>query len=81
MLYFLSNCEEQVILVASVDKFAKVFNIGFSVAASIVAPTLGGVWLDKKLHTKVLFTIVLVILGTILAFYQLYRIGVDNSDT
>lgn len=36
---------------------------GFELAAAIFLPTLLGVWLDHKIHTTPLFTIVLCLLG------------------
>lgn len=36
---------------------------GFELAAAIFVPTLFGLWLDHKIHTTPLFTIVLCLLG------------------
>lgn len=44
--------------------------IGFCVAGGI----LGGIWLDKKLGTTIIFSLVGVVLGLVLALYGTYRI-------
>lgn len=47
--------------------------VGWYVAFCIILGILGGLWLDKKLDTIPLFTLIGVILGTVLAFYGMYR--------
>ena len=47
--------------------------MGWYVAISIVGGILGGVWLDRQLGTTLVFTLVGVLLGTVVAFYGLYR--------
>ncbi|MBI4282321.1 MAG: AtpZ/AtpI family protein [Chloroflexi bacterium] len=47
--------------------------MGWYVATSIILGLLGGLWLDRKLGTLPLFTLVGVILGTVAAFYGIYR--------
>ena len=47
--------------------------LGWYVAVCIVGGTLGGLWLDRTLDTTVVFTLVGVLLGTVVAFYGLYR--------
>lgn len=51
----------------------RIAGIGWYVAFCIVAGILGGLWLDKKLETTPLFTLIGVVLGTVLAFYGIYR--------
>jgi hypothetical protein len=53
-----------------------VFNVGWYVALSLVIPTVIGYWLDRpnRLDTHPIFTLVGFGIGTILAFYGLYRI-------
>ena len=47
--------------------------IGWYVAACIVGGALGGVWLDRWLGTTVVLTLLGVLLGTVVAFFGLYR--------
>jgi hypothetical protein len=51
------------------------FTIGWYVALSVTIPTLIGFWLDRPqmFDTRPLFTLVGFGLGTIIAFYGLYR--------
>ena len=42
-------------------------------ALSIVAGILGGRWLDDRLGTEVVFTLIGLALGLILAFIGMYR--------
>ena len=51
----------------------RLLGIGWYVAFCIVAGILGGLWLDKKLETTPLFILIGVVLGTVLAFYGIYR--------
>ena len=57
--------------------------VGFFVGVSIVAGVLGGRWLDGKLNSEPLWTIVGLILGIGVAFYGVYtmiRPFIDNQD-
>ena len=47
--------------------------LGWYVATCIVAGVLGGVWLDKLLGLEPLFTLLGVLLGTVAAFYGLFK--------
>ena len=49
--------------------------IGWYIAASIVAGTLGGVWLDARAGTAPLFLLIGVLLGVVVAFYGTYRMA------
>jgi len=51
------------------------FTVGWYVALSIAIPTGIGYWLDRpeKLDSHPLFTLVGFAVGTVLAFYGLYR--------
>ena len=58
--------------------------LGWYVALCIVLGTVGGLWLDKRLHSSPAFAITGLILGIIVAFYGLYRmivpiLGKDNK--
>ena len=52
-----------------------IFNVGWYVALSIVIPSGIGYWLDRpeRLDTHPMFTLIGFGLGTIIAFYGLYR--------
>lgn len=59
--------------------------LGWYVATCIVAGVIGGVWLDKLLGVEPLFTLLGVLLGTVAAFYGLFKmvrplINVDMRD-
>ncbi|HEX7363869.1 MAG TPA: AtpZ/AtpI family protein [Dehalococcoidia bacterium] len=53
-----------------------ILNIGWYVALSLVIPTAIGYWLDtpQRFNTHPLYTLIGFGIGTILAFYGLYRI-------
>ena len=47
--------------------------IGWYVATSIIVGLFGGLWLDRKLDALPVFTLTGVVLGTVLAFYGMYK--------
>jgi ATP synthase protein I len=47
--------------------------VGWFIATAIVAPTLGGLWLDGQAGTRPLFLLVGLALGIATAFYGTYR--------
>lgn len=47
--------------------------VGWYVALCILLGTLGGIWLDRRLGTMPLFSLLGILGGTALAFYGLYR--------
>ncbi|MBI2856411.1 MAG: AtpZ/AtpI family protein [Chloroflexi bacterium] len=47
--------------------------VGWYVAICIVGGLLGGLWIDQKLDTVPAFTLAGVVLGTVLAFYGIYK--------
>ena len=51
------------------------FTVGWYVALSVVLPTLLGLWLDspERFDSRPLFTLIGFFLGTVIAFYGLYR--------
>ena len=51
------------------------FTVGWYVALSIVLPTLLGFWLDSpgRFDTRPLYTLIGFFLGSVIAFYGLYR--------
>ena len=55
--------------------------IGWYVVASILGGTLLGVFVDDRLGTGVIFTTIGVLVGSILAFYGLYRAVIPIVET
>ena len=61
--------------------------LGWYIAACIVIGILAGIGLDKLLGTRVLFTLIGIILGSIAAFWGVYKMvlpilyGSKNQDT
>lgn len=51
----------------------RVMGLGWYVVACVLVGALGGVWLDNLADTKLLFTLLGVLLGTVAAFYGLYK--------
>ncbi len=70
------------------DGFAlalRLMGLGGYIAASIVLGILGGLWLDGRLGTGRLFTVLGIFLGIAVAFYGVYRMvaplmKADNDD-
>ncbi len=54
--------------------------MGWYVGLCIVLGVLGGIWLDDRIHTKPVMTIVGLILGIVLAIYGVYRMILPNLD-
>ena len=48
--------------------------LGWYVAFCIVVGIVGGVWLDRLVGTLPLFTLLGVLLGTVAAFYGVYKL-------
>ena len=48
--------------------------VGWYVAACIIVGLGGGILLDRWLQTQVLFTLLGVVLGSVAAFYGVYRL-------
>ena len=65
---------------------AQFIGIGWYIAAAILVPALGGVWVDGKAGTAPLFLLIGLLLGVAVAFYGTYRMasgflaGSRNSD-
>ncbi len=51
----------------------RLLGLGWYVAICIVVGAVGGVWLDKVSGLAPLFTLLGVLLGTVAAFYGLYK--------
>lgn len=52
--------------------------MGWYVGVCIVLGVLGGLWLDKQFNTRPILVIVGLILGTVIAFYGVYRMILPN---
>ena len=51
----------------------RLLGLGWYVAIAIILGIVGGLWLDNRMGTLPLFTLLGVLLGTVAAFYGLYR--------
>ena len=49
--------------------------IGWYIAVSIIAGTLGGAWLDGKVGSSPWFLLLGLLLGLVVAFYGTYRMA------
>ena len=64
----------------------RLLGLGWYVAIAIVLGVAGGIWLDNRMGTLPLFTLLGVLLGSVAAFYGLYRMveplfkGDDTDD-
>ena len=47
--------------------------VGWYVGICIVGGLFGGLWLDRRLDVLPVFTLVGVVLGTVMAFYGIYK--------
>ena len=52
----------------------RLLGLGWYVALSIILGMVGGLWLDRRLGTLPLFTLVGVVVGSAVAFYGVYRL-------
>ena len=61
--------------------------LGWYIAACVVIGIMAGIGLDKLLGTQVLFTLIGIVLGSIAAFWGVYKMvlpilyGTKNQDT
>ena len=51
----------------------RLLGLGWYIGLSIFFGVGGGVWLDRHLHTRALFTLLGVVVGSVVAFYGVYR--------
>ena len=56
----------------------RLLGMGWYVGASIFLGVVGGLWLDKKLHSSPAFVIVGLLLGIVVAFYGVYKMILPN---
>lgn len=52
---------------------ARLLGVGWYVGLCVAGGILGGIWLDNKLGTHVIFTLVGLVFGLVLAVYGTYR--------
>ena len=52
----------------------QLLGVGWYVAICIIGGLFGGLWLDRKLDVLPVFTLVGVVLGTVMAFYGIYKL-------
>ena len=52
---------------------ARLMGIGWYIGISVAGGILGGIWVDRKLGTSIVFTLVGVVLGLVVALYGTYR--------
>ncbi len=52
----------------------RIAGLGWYVAFCIVIGVVGGVWLDNRLNTLPIFTLVGVVMGSVAAFYGVYKL-------
>jgi len=51
----------------------RLVGVGFFVAGCILLGVVGGQWLDNKLNTEHIWTLIGLLLGLVIAFYGVYR--------
>ena len=51
----------------------RLVGLGWYIAFCIILGVGGGIWLDKRLNTSPLFILLGVLLGSVLAFYGIYK--------
>ena len=51
----------------------QLLGVGWYVAICIIGGLFGGLWLDRRLDVLPVFTLVGIVLGTVMAFYGIYK--------
>jgi ATP synthase protein I len=51
----------------------RLIGVGFYIGFCLLAGAFGGFWLDRVFHTQPIFTLLLLLVGLILAFWGVYR--------
>ena len=61
----------------------RLLGLGWYVALCVVAGAVGGIWLDRLSGLTPLFTLLGVLIGTVAAFYGLYKMVIPlfNSNS
>ena len=55
--------------------------IGWYIIVCLFAGLFAGIWIDRLIGTEPVFTLLGVLLGTVLAFYGMYRIVSEFMNT
>lgn len=58
----------------------RLLGVGFYIGGCIVLGVVAGLWVDSKLNTEPILTIVGLILGLVVAFYGVYQILLPLMD-
>ncbi len=58
----------------------RLVGVGFYIGISIVAGVVAGLWLDNRLHTKPILTLVGLFCGLLIAGYGVYRMIIPLID-
>ena len=58
----------------------RLVGLGWYIAFAVIAGLVGGLWLDSELGTRVVFTLVGIIAGSVAAFYGVYRMVLPLLD-
>lgn len=57
----------------SIKEVGPYIDLGMRLTVAMVAGVLGGLWLDKKIHTTPLFLILGFFLGSVTGFWSIYK--------
>ena len=59
----------------------QLIGVGWYIVVCLFFGMFGGLWIDRRLSTEPVFTLLGVLIGTILAFYGIYKIVKDITRT
>lgn len=59
----------------------QLIGVGWYIVVCLFLGMFGGLWIDRQLSTEPVFTLLGVLIGTILAFYGIYKIVKDIMRT
>ena len=59
---------------------AFITQIGLSIVTPIIIGAYFGNWLDKKLKTDIIFSMIFIIIGTMAGFLNLFKLGPKKPD-
>ena len=55
----------------------QLIGVGWYIVVCLCFGMFGGLWIDRRLSTEPVFTLLGVLIGTILAFYGIYKMVKD----
>lgn len=64
----------------SLRNLSLITHIGLVMVLPIIGSVVLGNWLDEKLGTNIIFTIVCIVLGVITSFLNLYKISIKKIE-